>query len=277
MDPESSGEFVFSTTKEKPPDNNKKTTSFRDKVIGNIVVPPPRSKIDLFEKKLARIEYHENNPLLPMVHLDDSVFEGLSTPWKDALVVKLLGKSIGYLAMKERLQRIWKPMAGFDVMDLGNGFFMVKFDEESDRTNVINGGPWMIYDHYLTVQCWSQDFTAPTATIDRTMVWVRFPGLNLFYYDESVLMALAAAVGRPIKVDQNTLDVRRGQFARICVEIELNKPVIGKVWLRNHWYEVEYEGLHRICSTCGCYGHLTRECKKNVVEASTLSHKSTNS
>lgn len=44
------------------------------------------------------------------------------------------------------------------------------------------------------------------------------------------------------------------------VEINLTKPVIGKVWLRDHWYRVEYEGLHRICSTCGYYGHLTREC-----------------
>jgi hypothetical protein len=47
-------------------------------------------------------------------------------------------------------------------------------------------------------------------------------------------MALAAAVGKPIKVDSNTLDVKRGRFARVCVVINLNKPVIGKVWLRGH-------------------------------------------
>lgn len=27
---------------------------------------------------------------------------------------------------------------------------------------------------------------------------------------------------------------------------------------------MEYEGLHRICTTCGCYGHLTRECKQSL-------------
>lgn len=44
------------------------------------------------------------------------------------------------------------------------------------------------------------------------------------------------------------------------MEIDLTKLVVSRVWLRNFWYKVEYEGLHRICSSCGCYGHLTREC-----------------
>lgn len=48
----------------------------------------------------------------------------------------------------------------------------------------------------------------------------------------------------------------------MCVEVDLTKPVVGKVWLRGHWYQVQYEGLHRICSVCGCYGHLGRDCKQ---------------
>lgn len=36
---------------------------------------------------------------------------------------------------------------------------------------------------------------------------------------------------------------------------------MGRVWLQGHWYHVEYEGCHRICSVCGCYGHLGRDCK----------------
>lgn len=72
-------------------------------------------------------------------------------------------------------------------------------------------------------------------------------------------MDLATAVGRPVKVDTNTLDVNRASFSRV-VEINLEKPVVGKVWLREYWFKVEYEGLYRICATCGCYGHLAKEC-----------------
>ncbi|PNX86870.1 hypothetical protein L195_g042953 [Trifolium pratense] len=240
-------------------------------VMGDKIPSAPREKKDLFKENLAKIVFEDDNPQKPMVHIDESVFVGLSDPWKDALVVKLLGKSIGFNTMRDKLTNLWKLVAGFQLMDIGNRFFMVKFDHAADREKVMDGGPWMIFDHYLTVQQWSDEFTSPVAKIDNTMVWIRFPGLNLFYYDESILMALAAAVGKPIKVDSNTLDVKRGRFARVCVEINLNKPVIGKVWLRGHWYHVEYEGLHRICTTCGCYGHLTRQCKVAVVQTSSSS------
>lgn len=229
--------FVFSAglghasvSSKEPPDDGgggrQPKLSFRDMVLGSKMVEPPKPKerVDLVGEKLATIVYEDDNPLKPMVYIADSVFDGLCAPWKDALVIKLLGKSVGYNTMKDWLVRVWKPVAGFEIMDIGNDYYMVKFDEEVDRTKVVEGGPWMIFDHYLTVQSWSPEFVSPTATIDRTMVWIRFPGLNLFYYDESILMAMASTVGRPIKVDSNTLDVRRGRFARVCVEIDLNKP-----------------------------------------------------
>ena len=56
-------------------------------------------------------------------------------------MVKLLGKDIGFLAMRERLKKLWKPRAGFDILDLGFGFFLIKFDDEEDRSMVMEGGP----------------------------------------------------------------------------------------------------------------------------------------
>ncbi|KAK2421880.1 zinc ion binding / nucleic acid binding protein [Trifolium repens] len=89
-------------------------------------------------------------------------------------------------------------------------------------------------------------------------------GKNLFRIefedDESLLLALATAVGSPVKVDMHTLDASRGKFARVCIEIDLDKPVVGKVWFRDFWYHVEYEGLHLLCKSCGIYGHVARNC-----------------
>lgn len=147
------------------------------------------------------------------------------------------------------------------MMDIRNDSFMLKFDLGEDRDLVMDEGPLMVFDHYLTMQLWSPEFASPTTTIDKKMVWIRFPGLNLYFYDESILLALATRVGSPIKANENTLDFTRGRVARVCIEVDLNKPVIGKVWMKGHWYKVEYEGLHHICSNCGCYGHLIRECK----------------
>ncbi|MCH82243.1 hypothetical protein A2U01_0003044, partial [Trifolium medium] len=198
--------------------------------------------------------------LLPKVYIDPQTFQNLCTPWKDALVVKLLGKNIGYTTMKDRLHKVWKLQGGFEIMDNDNGFYMVKFDQAADKEKVITGGPWMIFDHCLAVNHWSPEFASPDAKVNRTVVWIRFPGLNLVYYDESFLLAMASAIGRPIKVDTNTLKVERGKFARVCVEVDLTVPVVGKIWVNGHWYKVQYEGLHIICTSCGCYGHVGRNC-----------------
>lgn len=45
-----------------------------------------------------------------------------------------------------------KPMGDMDIMDIGYGFFLVKMDDESDRTKAMERGPWMIFDHCLYVR-----------------------------------------------------------------------------------------------------------------------------
>ncbi|XP_019459940.1 PREDICTED: uncharacterized protein LOC109359700 [Lupinus angustifolius] len=224
-------------------------------------------KRDLVADKLMTIAYEEGNPLVPHISLDKEVFEELCSPGRDALVITLVGKSLSYNVFKDRLQRIWKLQGGFDMVDVDHGFYYVKFDLQADRETVIGGGPWMLFDHYVAVACWTPEFVAPMAKVDRTLVWIRFPGLNMVYYDESFLLSLASCVGRPVKVDTNTLRAAHGRYARVCVEIDLTKPMVGRYNLGGHFYKVMYEGLHVICKTCGCYGHVTRNCSSKPTVA----------
>ncbi|CAL0309883.1 unnamed protein product [Lupinus luteus] len=225
--------------------------------------PPPKVKRDLIAQNLMTAEFENDNPLLPCVTIHESVVEELCSSLRDALVVTLLGKRMGYVALRERLQRLWKLQGDFEMVDVDNGFYMIKFDLPADKEMVTSKGPWMIFDHYLAMANWTPDFISPTAKVDRTMVWIRFPGLNMVYYDESVLLGLASFIGKPIKVDTNTLTATRGRYARVCVEIDLNKPVVGKIKI-NHWHKIMYEGLHLLCSSCGHYGHVTRNCLQHT-------------
>lgn len=52
----------------------------------------------------------------------------------------------------------------------------------------------------------------------------------------------------------------RGRFARISVEINLNKKLITRLKIRNRTYLVEYEGINQICFSCGKYGHHKEVC-----------------
>lgn len=160
-------------------DNVRSEVSFRDKVLG-ISRMPQRERVDLVANKLVNIELVNGNRLLPMLNVEEKLKEELSLSWKDALVVKRLSKPPGFnVMMRTKLVTTWKLMGSFDIMDIGNGYFMVIFKLDEGRTKVINGGPWMIYDHYLSIRTWAADFNASRATIDKTMVWVRIPSLNL--------------------------------------------------------------------------------------------------
>ena len=86
----------------------------------------------------------------------------------------------------------------------------------------------------------------------------------MMYYDESVLMALAEGIGKGIRVDLTTRNVHQGKFPRVCVEVDLSKPVLGVGCLCGHRYKVEYKGLHIICSHCGRYGHYSRDCQHHA-------------
>ena len=202
--------------------NKVEMSSFKEKLIGKARVSPKQSRGDLFKKNLARVELEEGNWLLSKIFLDHSICEELSVPWKDALVVKLLGKEVGFLVMQDKLSKHWKLDGGFETIDLGYGYFLTKLDNEEDRTKVLEGGPWMLFDHYLSIRPWSLDFVACSAKIDSMLVWVRIPSLNVGYYDEDVLLSLASMVGKPVNIDLNTTNVAHGKFARVCVQIDLD-------------------------------------------------------
>lgn len=44
-------------------------------------------------------------------------------------------------------------------------------------------------------------------------------------------MVLASAIGKPVKVDMHTLQVARGHFAKVCMEIDLNGGEGGTLWI----------------------------------------------
>lgn len=52
------------------------------------------------------------------------------------------------------------------------------------------------------------------------------------YYNNYLLMAVGRGFGPPIKIDAYTSLAMRGCFARVCVEIDLNKLLVGQFTIR---------------------------------------------
>lgn len=120
-----------------------------------------------------------------------------------------------------KMTKIWGLQADFEALDIGNGFFIVKFDLMDDYTKVFTGGPWIVMDHYVTVRKWQHEFKANEAEEDTTAIWVRFPTLPIEYYNEKALFHITKVLGVPLKIDINTAMTARGKYARVCVEMDL--------------------------------------------------------
>ncbi|KAK8522968.1 hypothetical protein V6N12_073680 [Hibiscus sabdariffa] len=69
------------------------------------------------------------------------------------VVVKLLGRRIGYNTLRSRLLDMWKPKEAFRLMDIENDYFLVTFKSRSDFSNAISGGPWVVEYESLPTIC----------------------------------------------------------------------------------------------------------------------------
>ena len=80
--------------------------------------------------------------------------------------------------------------------------------------------------HYLTVREWAPNFNPLIAKIDRVAIWVRIPTFSLEFYTDFVLKKIGNKLGRIIKIDTDTKDFDKVNFARICVEVDLSKSLV---------------------------------------------------
>lgn len=200
----------------------------------------------------------------PSFVLSEKEERRICKPWRNGVIVKLLGRKIGYKALENRLQQMWVRDGIITVVDLGNDYFLVDFSSTSDKKAALEKGPWLIYDHYLIVREWAPNFNPEKAAIEKVVVWVRFSGLPIEYYDPKVLKFIGNRIGRTVRVDNTTLLQERGKYARMCVEVDLTKPLLAMFEIQDRCYTVEYEGLHLLCLTCGRFGHYLDGCPNKV-------------
>ncbi|CAN1121664.1 hypothetical protein LINPERHAP1_LOCUS6196 [Linum perenne] len=62
-------------------------------------------------------------------------------------------------------------------------------------------------------------------------------------------------IGRTVRLDLATAEGTRGRYVRVCVEVDLTKPLLGKYVIEDRIFKVEYESLENVCFDCGLYGH----------------------
>ena len=75
-----------------------------------------------------------------------------------------------------------------------------------------------------------------------------------------MLRDIGQAIGPILRIDTHTTTETRGRFARICVQVNYDNPLIKFIKTGGIEQLVQYEGINSLCFSCGHAGHNVECC-----------------
>lgn len=142
------------------------------------------------------------DPLCPTITLNKEEKNDPWHLWRDTLIIKLFDKGPGYMQLHRRLSQKWALSGPFNLIDLGNDYFISRFSNQADYNHVLMEGPWMIGDNDLTIRKWVPRFDASTKKITKLAVLIRIPCLHIKYFDARFLQLIGN--GKVLRIDNTT-------------------------------------------------------------------------
>nr|POE45676.1 uncharacterized protein CFP56_05566 [Quercus suber] len=242
-------------------------SSFKDKLVGEIpgAYKQAFSFGDIMEDDEGSDEDVETlRKGLVACRFSRDFKQHIRAPWTKAVIVKVFGRTVGFNFLHNRLLSLWKPAGRLDCVDLGHGFFLIRLSLKEDYEAVLSKGPWFIGEHFLSIRPWEPDFRPALANVTSIAVWVRLNELPIEYYNAEALLHIGKTIGKVLRVDTHTASESRGRFARICVQIDVEEPLVTAVLIGRFEQPVCYEGIQKLCFDCGRMGHRKEVCPYTI-------------
>ena len=171
------------------------------------------------------------------VKLSKETFFRIRAPWSKALIVRVYGRTVGLNHLTFKINALWKPVAKLDCVNQGKDFFFIRFSNSDDYDKVLKGEPWF------------------EAKLSSVAIWVRLPELPIEFYDVAVLREIGSTIGPILRIDSYTTSKSKGSYTRLCVQVDLEKPLITSVRVGRLVQKITYGGVSMLCFHCGRLGH----------------------
>ncbi|KAK9015264.1 hypothetical protein V6N11_006380 [Hibiscus sabdariffa] len=188
-DPPDSGGLPPSETTASPA----QPSSYKDTLLGDRQHEIPTDDVFLDEED---IDLNEGDVIRGMdndvitIDFSERVHNLAVKSLDQTVVIKIIGRRIGYVTLRNKLHEVWKPNQAFKLMDIENDYFLVTFRSRVDYLHVLADGPWTVFGHYVSVEPWSEDFSTAQPYPSNIVAWIRLPGLLVTLYKRSLITEL---------------------------------------------------------------------------------------
>ena len=260
---EEEAELKRSTKKVKDSHPSFGDGSFKDKLLGDL----PGAYAQAFQfnplkedETFSDDEVDELSEGVAAVRFSGDDKARIRGRWAFTLIIKPFGRNVGFHFLHNKILALWKPAGHLECIDLEFGFYLIRFGLAKDYDKVLREGPWFIGGQFLSIRAWKPYFKPSTAKCSSVAVWVRLPKLLNEFFEQKALKDIRQAIGFVLRIDTHTASKSRGCFARICVQVNLDNPLIRTIMIGKFAQPVIYEGLNTLCFSCGRVGHKKEAC-----------------
>ncbi|XP_050242106.1 uncharacterized protein At4g02000-like [Quercus robur] len=171
---------------------------------------------------------------------------------------------VGLNFLHNRLLSLWKLAGRLDCVDLEHGFYLTHFSLKDDYETILKKGPWFIGENFLSIRPWEPDFRPASANITSIAVWIWLKKLPMEYYNPEALLHIGKSISNVLRVDSHTAMETRSRYVRMCVQVDVDKPLATAVLIGKFEQPICYEGLQRLCFSCDRIGHCKENCPYTI-------------
>ena len=79
-----------------------------------------------------------------------------------------------------------------------------------------------------------------------------------------MLKEIGESIVKVLRIDTHTAMEARGRYFRLCVQVDINKPLVNSLLIGRFEQVVTYEGIHKLCFSCGRIGHKVEACPYTI-------------
>lgn len=168
--------------------------------------------------------------------------------------------------MKSILLKKWENLGEIQISDLPNGFILIRCPTQSVLQRLLSEGPWTINGIVLQLSPWCLYFEPIFTKLTTAVIWIQLHNLPIEFWSGDTLETITGHLGKLLKVDDLSLSLTRTKYARLCIEVDLSKPLCKGFWIGDDLHRVFvvvlYERLPTFCYTCGVIGHGSNSCSR---------------